>query len=420
MRVLLCVNTPMPAVCARLGRDLPSGGGWLPSLLDVLTSASDLELAVLSLDDRPLESGNGALSFKEDGVAYWHIPLAESRRQTLAHRWSGGPPDAAVVAACRHVIREFQPTLVHVNGTETAFGLVQHATRVPVLVSLQGILTGYLQFYFSGMSARPVISDTFSKRFVHGAGVIQGYRAMQRGAERERHILRLARFVSGRTDWDRQVAQLLAPRARYFHSDRVLRSPFYARQWQPSQAKEKVLVHVSGKGLECSVAALRLVLERGHDARLLVIGSARGSLMGSIALRRAREWGLESRIDFVGELGADEVAEVLSRCSVYVHSSHADNSPNALAEAQAVGVPVVATYVGGIPSMVQHDCTGLLVPRGDAVALAASVASLLDDPERARVLGQAARVVALERHRPSRVRDQTLAMYREIAQSGRP
>ena len=65
--------------------------------------------------------------------------------------------------------------------------------------------------------------------------------------------------------------------------------------------------------------------------------------------------------------------------------------PNAVIEAMAAGLPVVASDVGGIPELITPEATGLLVPPGDPGALAAAVVRLMDAPNRAAVMGRAAR-----------------------------
>jgi glycosyltransferase involved in cell wall biosynthesis len=79
-----------------------------------------------------------------------------------------------------------------------------------------------------------------------------------------------------------------------------------------------------------------------------------------------------------------------------------DAFPTAVLEALLRARPVVASRVGGIPEMIADGVTGLLVPAGDERALAAALRSLLQDPARARQLGQAARAAAAERFRPER------------------
>ena len=75
-------------------------------------------------------------------------------------------------------------------------------------------------------------------------------------------------------------------------------------------------------------------------------------------------------------------------------------------------MPIVATGVGGVPTIVQHGVQGILVPPNDEYSLAAAMGRLLTDPETAQQMGAAARAEALVRHSRARIREQILGAYR--------
>jgi glycosyltransferase involved in cell wall biosynthesis len=85
-----------------------------------------------------------------------------------------------------------------------------------------------------------------------------------------------------------------------------------------------------------------------------------------------------------------------------------------LVEAMASGLPVVATRVGGIPEIVEHGVTGLLVPPDDPDALAGAIAELLVDPSRARELGEAGRRRAEERFSWETVAERLRGLYADL------
>jgi glycosyltransferase involved in cell wall biosynthesis len=94
-------------------------------------------------------------------------------------------------------------------------------------------------------------------------------------------------------------------------------------------------------------------------------------------------------------------AIIVSRANVcVVPSVWHDAFPLAVLEAMARARAVIATNVGGIPELIEHDVTGLLVPPGDETALAEAIAALLADPARAARLGEAARERVAERFTP--------------------
>jgi glycosyltransferase involved in cell wall biosynthesis len=133
---------------------------------------------------------------------------------------------------------------------------------------------------------------------------------------------------------------------------------------------------------------------------------------------RHAELALDGRVRLGGERG--DVPELLARADVVVLSSRSEGLPVSVIEAMAAGLPVVASSVGGLPELVADGETGILVPAGDAVALADALARLLDDPELRRSYGAAARRRALERFDLARFRGAHLDVYRrELARSGR-
>lgn len=147
--------------------------------------------------------------------------------------------------------------------------------------------------------------------------------------------------------------------------------------------------HVPEKGYRHLVdAAARLERARpGVHWVLVGDGEGRGELEA-----QARRLGLASRVHFTG--WRDDVADVLALADVFVLPSESEGFGRVLVEAMAMGRPVVATEVGGVPDVVVAGETGLLVRPTDPVALADAVQALLADPARAARLGAAGRARA--------------------------
>src|SRR6185295_18528307 len=104
---------------------------------------------------------------------------------------------------------------------------------------------------------------------------------------------------------------------------------------------------------------------------------------------RAERLGVADRVQLLGD--RSDVPDVLAALDVFVLPSRTEGMSNALLEAMAAGLPVVATAVGGNPEVVAPDGSGLLVPPDDPEAMAAAVARLLAAPAEAARLGAAAR-----------------------------
>ncbi len=157
------------------------------------------------------------------------------------------------------------------------------------------------------------------------------------------------------------------------------------------------------KGHEVFLEAAAVVLERHPTCVFAVIGDV---LFDSVRRRfgdrrqqmerRAKELGVADRVRFLGQ--RTDVPRLLGAVDVLVHPSR-EPEPfgRSVAEAMAASVPVVASRIGGIPEIVTDGENGLLVPAGDAAALAEVISKLLgDDSLRAR-LAAAGRAVARDR-----------------------
>jgi glycosyltransferase involved in cell wall biosynthesis len=143
--------------------------------------------------------------------------------------------------------------------------------------------------------------------------------------------------------------------------------------------------------------------------RKLEPGAYRAAIVGDGPDRTAVAAELGDAGELLGE--RDDVAEQLARADVFVLSSRSEGLPMAILEAMAAGLPVVATAVGGIPELVADGETGLLVPPGDADALAEALRRLVADPELRRRLGDAARTRVEERFSLAATRRAHVELY---------
>jgi glycosyltransferase involved in cell wall biosynthesis len=109
----------------------------------------------------------------------------------------------------------------------------------------------------------------------------------------------------------------------------------------------------------------------------------------SALIRAAHNLGIDDRVQFTGAIDEESVWSLLSQCELLVLNSTTENCPHVVLEAMAVGLPVVATRVGGVPEIVKDGITGILVDAGKPAELKSAVAKLLSDPELRRNLGMA-------------------------------
>ena len=154
---------------------------------------------------------------------------------------------------------------------------------------------------------------------------------------------------------------------------------------------EDALVFAGRLGPQKALGVALQALADVPDASLAVAGDGpqRAALEG-----RARELGLDGRVSFLGSVPREQVLRLFHAADASLLPSAWENFPHTVVEALAVGCPVIATAVGGVPEVVRDGENGLLVPPGDPGALAAAIARFFaDDALRARLRDAAARSV---------------------------
>lgn len=156
-------------------------------------------------------------------------------------------------------------------------------------------------------------------------------------------------------------------------------------------------------------AAARL-LRSGRDLRFQIVG---GGPLRTVLEHQAAALGLSDRVTFLGH--RDDVPALLGAADLYVLPSRTEACPNGVLEAMAAGLPVVACAVGGLLDLVQHGRTGMLVPPCDAESLATAIAGLVDRPEQAHAIGEAARADIAERYSFDSMVDQFETLYERMA-----
>ncbi len=147
------------------------------------------------------------------------------------------------------------------------------------------------------------------------------------------------------------------------------------------------------KGLATSITAFARFRQKYPKARFTIAGS--GELREELE-RLARQLGVGDAVTFAGFLSAEQLNALYETAQIFLHPSeittdaNQEGIPNAMLEAMATGLPVVATRHGGIPEAVEHEKSGLLVPERDPEALYAALERLVEAPEYLQTMGEQA------------------------------
>ena len=194
--------------------------------------------------------------------------------------------------------------------------------------------------------------------------------------------------------------------------------PYRPRLRQPDEPLRIISVgRLAGKkGLQYAIEALPAIADRNPGLSYAIIGD--GPLRTQLA-ETARRLQVDDLITFYGARDTVFVQEMLSKAHIFVlpsvtpENGDEEGRPLAIQEAFAAGLPVVSTYHGGIPELVQDGVTGVLVPERDSDALAQGVLRLADHPESWLTMTDAARAYVEATHDIDRLNDELVQIYHE-------
>jgi glycosyltransferase involved in cell wall biosynthesis len=163
----------------------------------------------------------------------------------------------------------------------------------------------------------------------------------------------------------------------------------------------------------CALRAFAIVQRSHPNASLVVAGDG---WMRPQLESLAAELGLR-QTSFIGRVSATGMPAMYDAADIYLTATNIDNAPVSIIECLSCGLPVITTEAGGVPYIVTHEQTALIVPLDDHVQMAASAIRLLADNELAVRLARNGRELCRQYTWPV-VRDQWLAAYRELAATG--
>ncbi len=189
---------------------------------------------------------------------------------------------------------------------------------------------------------------------------------------------------------------------------------------RPQAARGRLRIGMLGmlkerKGQHILIEALHLLADKGYDFVARIGGSpVKGEEAYLDRLRRmATEYRLQDRLEFVGFV--NHPYEFFSAVDIAVHANiKPEPLGRVVVEAMLSGLPVIATDGGGIPEFVEHERTGLLVPMGDARALADALARLIEDGSLREMIGKAAAIKAREMFSPVRHVEGIMECYHSV------
>ena len=267
------------------------------------------------------------------------------------------------------ILSEIKPDVIHIFGTEMphAAACVECAgQKEKIIISIQGLVSEYVKHYLNGIPHQVYREGVFSNGRYQT--ILSQYREFGRRAENEIKALRGVKHIIGRTDWDRACVGRINKRCIYHYCNETLRDCFYGKKWDIDRMNRYTILVSQGdypiKGLHNLLYALPGVIEKYPETMVYIAGTdsflKEKNPYGLYIKKEIARKNLGGYIRFLGMIDAETMCKYLLKSHVAVMPSNIENSPNSVGEAMVLGTPVVASFVGGIPSMIQDGKEGLL------------------------------------------------------------
>lgn len=405
MRILWVVNTIFPSLSLSLGLQPPISGSWMYGLAEKISEYSDIKLTVVTV-----YNGKEILEKQIDGIDYILIPMKNKKM------WG-------------YIFDHVKPQLVHIHGSEFSYGLdlIKQRPEGKYVLSIQGLVSVCADYYLAGLSIKDVTTNiTLRDLFRNDNLFLARNKFRKRGVVEKKYFSKVDAVI-GRTDWDRAHTWAFNQNLPYYHCDEMLRREFYTEEKWSYENCEKNSIFISAanyplKGFHQVLKAANLVKKSFPDLKIYVAGHkicGDGTLKAKFKLsgyglyikKLIRKYKLDQNVIFLGVLTAEQMKERYLKSHIFICSSSIENSPNSVAEAQILGVPVLASHVGGISNLVKHQETGFLYEYGDYTILANYINQILLNKINITTLSECERNIAKERHNKDIIVEQLRSFY---------
>lgn len=416
MKVLWLTFTVFPEAINLYGgkRDHKGSGGWLFSASNALqNNSNEIELRVAMIS-RNFASYSEA---KGKSIYYYMIPFGkgiDAYHHGYDNFWM-------------KINKEFHPDVVHVHGVESSIGLsyIRACGNTNVVCSIQGIPDIIARYLMCGIKNVDVIKNITIRDMVRCNTYFSLVKSNVNKEKLTFAYFQECKYFIGRTDWDKAHLWAINPDARYFFCNETLRPVFYNTKWSFDKSTPHTVFISAMKGIHLFLKALSLIVREYPDIQVRV--ATGGNLVNKglkskfmmtgfekIIKKSIKEKGLSQCVTFLGPLSEKQMLNEYLSANVFVCPSTCENSSNAVCEAQMLGVPLVASYVGGMNNLIPNKQCGRLYRCEEYEMLAWHVCNLFETSS--TFDNTEMRELARRRHDPVINAKRTIDIYKDIIQ----
>lgn len=418
MRILWLTNIPLPEASLIMGEKPSCFGGWLINSSKHLSEQKGYQLTIAF----PKRNMNNIQVLHGEKITYYVFPKIDSKNASSIDN----------NAYLKSILDVIKPDLVHIFGTEYEHTLAMiNACNLQVtetVISIQGLVSVVAKHYMSNLPINIQKRFTF-RDYIKQNNLIQQQNDFLRKGILEDEAIKRTNNIIGCTTFDKAYSYKLNPKAQYHFCNETLREEFYKHVWSIKKC-ERHSIFISQasypiKGLHYVLEAMPLVISNYPDINLYISGhkivqfnnfvdKLKKSSYFKYIEELIQKYNLENNITFTGQLDEQEMCQRYLKSHVFVCPSSIENSPNSLGEAMILGVPSIASYVGGIPDMLKNKEEGLLYQHDAPYMLAYYICEIFKNDDLAMKLSKNAREHALKTHDKDENTRRLIEIYKKI------
>ena len=396
MNILWLTNVAMPEASLLMNERPTPFGGWFAGASVALANKDNIKLSIAF----PKKGLNDVVALKGEKIVFYAFPPVREKDVSMDKQ----------NMCLEKIVDLAKPDVVHIFGTEYAhtLAMVNACQKEKVVISIQGLTSVISKHYMAGLPIN--VQNRFTIRdFIKQDNLRQQQNKFIKRGLYECEALQKVKHIIGRTTWDRACTLQINPDAQYYICNETLRNEFYKHTWDIEKCEKHSIFISQGsypiKGLHFMLEAMPEMLRQHPDAHLYVAGSnviakstlkdkLKRSSYGKYISELIKKFNLQEHITFTGELSEKQMCERFLKSHVFVSPSIVENESNSLSEAKIMGVPSVASYVGGVTDRIEHGKNGFFYQHDAPYMLAYYVCKIFENEDLAISFSKKAKINA--------------------------
>lgn len=423
MRILWVTNVPLPEASLLMGDQPNPFGGWLISAANDLSKEKNIDLFIVF----PKSGASDVTELKGAQITYYAFPLVNEKKVSENEKNK----------SIEVILNTVKPDLVHIFGTEYAHTLATvnlcKMKSINSVISIQGLISLCAKHYMASLPNEVQNRFTF-RDFIRQDNLKQQQKKFENRGELEIKAIQGVKHIIGRTTWDKACVTQINPNVEYHFCNETLRDEFYNHKWSLEKCEENSIFISQAsypiKGLHFVLEAMPLILSKFPKSKLYIAGPniIRSSTLKDKLKKSSyaeyiqdliKKYVLKDKVIFTGLLDEKQMCQRYLKSQVFVCASSIENSPNSLGEAMILGLPCVASHVGGIPDMLRHNEEGFIYQADASYMLAYYVCEIFGNAKLQMLFSKNARKRALETHSRKEINNTLLNIYISIINSNK-